>query len=51
MFDGSRGERVLQRIEERTSFPHIHERNSKNLVGEEDEERKIPRHGNFEATV
>ena len=35
----------------RRSFPHIHWRDSNSLVGEEDEERKIPCHGNFEGTV
>ena len=51
MFGGSRGDMVLRRISGRIIFPHIHERNAKNLGGDEDEERKIPCHGNFEGTV
>ena len=51
MFGGSCGDRVLQRIAGRRMFPHIHERNSKILGGDGDEERKIPCHGNFEGTV
>ena len=47
MFDGNRGDRVLRRIAGRRSFPHIHERNYEVFGVDEDEERKIPCHGNF----
>ena len=51
MFYGSSGDMVLRRIAGRRSFTHIHERNAKILVGDKDEKRKIPCHGNCEGAV
>ena len=51
MFDGSRGDRFLRRIAGRRSPTHTHESNYEVFGVVEDEERKIPRHGNFEGTV
>ena len=51
MFGGSRGDMVLQIISRRRCFPHTHEKYSKHLGGDEDEERKIPCYGNFEGKV
>ena len=51
MFGGRHGDRALRNIAGRSSFPHLHERNYKNLVGDEDEERKISLHGKFEGKV
>ena len=51
MFGGSRGNRVFMRISGRRSFTHIHESNPNFLGGYKAEERKIPRHGNFEGGI
>ena len=51
MFGHSRGDRVLQIITGRRILTYIHERNYKMLGVDEDEDRKIPCHGNFEGTV
>ena len=51
IFGGSICDRVLWRISERRSFPHILERNANFLGVDEDEEGTIPCHGNFEGEV
>ena len=51
MCGGNCGDRVLRRIVGKRIFPQIHERNSKNLRGDMNEEGKIPCHGNFEGTI
>ena len=51
MFGAICGDRFLQSITWRRSFPRIHESNPKKLGVYKAEVRKIPYHGNFEGTV
>ena len=51
MFGGNCGDRVLQRITERRSFPLILERNAKNMGRDKSGEEKILCHGNLEVIV